>query len=52
MDMQLQKEIRTNGRSRGESRMTMQRCGNYSELGYNACIYKKDEEMFNIYSSD
>ena len=50
--MQLKEEMRINGRGRGGGRITMWRYGNYNELGYNIYIYKKDEEMFNIYSSD
>ena len=52
MDAQLEEEIYTNGRNRGGGRITMRRCGNYSELGYNIYIYKKDKEMSNVYSSD
>ena len=52
VDVQLEKEIRINSRSRDRDRTTIQRCGNYSEPGYNVRIYKKNEEMSNIYSSD
>ena len=52
MDIQLEEEIRTNGRGRGGGRTTIRRCGNCSEPGYNTYICKKDEEMSNIYSSD
>ena len=52
MDTQLEEEIYTSGCNRSESRTTMRRCGNCSEPRYNARIYKKDEEIFNVYSSD
>ncbi len=42
----------TNSRGRGGDRITMQHYNNCSESGYNARICKKDEEMFNVYSSD
>ncbi len=42
----------TNGRGRGGGRTTIWRYSNYNELGYNAYIYKKDEEISNVYSSD
>ncbi len=52
MDIQLEKEMRTNGRSQGESYITMRRYGNYGEPGYNTRTYKKDEEISNIYNSN
>jgi len=52
VDTQLEKEIYTNDRNRGKGRTTIRRYGNCSELGYNIYIYKKDEEMSNIYNSD
>ncbi len=48
MDMQLEEEMCTSGRSQDGSRTTMRRCGNCGEPGYKVRIYKKDEEMFNI----
>ncbi len=51
MDIQLRKEIRTNDRSQSGGHTTIWHCANYGEPGYNTCICKKDEEMFNIYSS-
>ena len=51
MDVQLEKEIYTNSRSRGRGCTTMRCCGNYSEPRYNVRICKKDEEMSNVYSS-
>ena len=52
MDIQLEKEMRMNGRGQGGDRTIVRRCGNCGELGYNARICKKDEEMSNVYSSD
>ncbi len=52
MDIQLEEEIRTNGRGRGKDRTTIQHYDNCSEPRHNMRICKKDEEMFNIYSSD
>ncbi len=52
MDAQLEKEIRTNGRNRDGGRTIMRRYGNCNEPGYNTHIYKKDEEMSNVYSSN
>ncbi len=52
VDTQLEKEMRTSGHGRDGGRTIIQRCGNCSEPKYNMCICKKDEEMFNIYSSD
>ena len=52
VDMQLEEEIYINGCSRGGGRTTMRRCNNCNELRYNTRIYKKDEEMSNVYSSD
>ncbi len=40
-----------NSRSRGGGCTTMRRYNNCGEPGYNACIYKKNEEMSNVYSS-
>src|SRR6266699_7200892 len=51
VNIQLKEEIHTNGRGRGGGRTIIQRCNNCDEPGYNMCIYKKDEETFNIYSS-
>ncbi len=50
--MQLEEEMYTNSRSRGRGRTTMRCYNNCSEPRYNACIYKKNEEMSNVYSSD
>ncbi len=44
--------MRTNGYSQGKGCTIMRCCNNYGEPGYNACIYKKDKEMSNIYSSN
>ena len=52
MDAQLEKEIRTNDRNRSGGRTTIRRYGNCNEPGHNMRIYKKDEEMSNIYNSD
>ncbi len=52
MNTQLEEEMRTNGRGQGGGCTIMRRYGNYSEPGYNVRIYKKDEEMFNVYSSE
>ncbi len=52
MDVQLEEEIYTNGCSQGEDRTIIWCYGNYGESGYNIYIYKKNEEIFNIYSSD
>ncbi len=52
IDTQLKEEIYTSGRSRGGGRTIMRRCSNCGEPGYNIHIYKKDEEMFNVYSFD
>ncbi len=41
-----------NGRGRGGGRTTMRRYSNCNEFRYNVRICKKNEEMFNIYSSD
>ncbi len=51
MDIQLEEEIRMNGRSRGGGCTTMRRYSNCNEPGYNARTCKKDEEMSNVYSS-
>ena len=50
--MQLKEEIYINGCSRGGGRTTIWRYGNCGEPGYNEYICKKDEEMFNVYSSE
>ncbi len=52
MDIHLKKEIYTNGCNRGVGCMTMRRCSNCGEPEYNIRICKKDEEMFNVYSSN
>ncbi len=52
MDTQLKEEMYMNGRNQGEGRTIMRRYDNCSESGYNTCICKKDEKMFNVYSSD
>ncbi len=52
MDIQLEEEIRISGRSQGGGRTTVRCYGNCGEPGYNVRICKKDEEMFNVYSSD
>ncbi len=52
VDTQLEEEMCMSGRGRGGGRTTMRCCGNCSEPGYNTCIYKKDEEISNIYNSD
>ncbi len=52
MDIQLKKEIRTNGCDRNKDHTIIRHYNNCSELGYNMRIYKKDEEMSNVYSSD
>jgi len=52
MNTQLKEEIRTNGYGQSGGRTTIRRCGNCSEPGHNARIYKKDEEMSNVYSSN
>ena len=52
MDIQLEEEMYTNGRGRSGGCTTIRRCSNCSEPGYNTRIYKKDEEMSNVYSSD
>ena len=51
MDIQLEKEIYTNGRGRSRGRTIIRCCSNCNEPGYNVHIYKKDKEMFNIYNS-
>ncbi len=50
--MQLEKEMRTSGRSRGGDRTTIRYYGNCNEPRYNIRICKKDKEMSNIYRSD
>ena len=52
MDVQLEKEMYINGRGRNKGYTTIQRYSNCGESRHNAYIYKKDEEMFNIYSSN
>ncbi len=52
VDMQLEKEIYINSCSRSGGCTTIRRCNNCNEPGYNINIYKKDEEMFNVYSSN
>ncbi len=52
VDAQLEEEIYINGYSRGGGCMTMQYCGNCNKPGYNTRICKKDEQMFNVYSSE
>ncbi len=44
--------MHTSGCSWGGDRTTMRRYNNCGEPRYNAYIYKKDEEISNIYSSD
>ncbi len=43
--------MRINSCNRSRGYMTIRRCGNCGEPGHNARIYKKDEEMSNVYSS-
>ena len=50
INIQLEEEMRTNGRSQGGGRTTVRRYGKYGEPGYNTCICKKDKEMSNVYS--
>ncbi len=50
--MQLEEEMHISGRGRGGGCTIIRRCSNCSEPGYNTRIYKKDEEMSNIYSFD
>ncbi len=50
--MQLEEEMYINGRSRSKGYTTIRRYDNCNEPRYNTRIYKKDEEMSNIYSSD
>jgi len=52
VDVQLTEEMYVSGRDQGGSCTTMRRCSNCNEPGYNACIYKKDREMSNVYNSD
>ena len=52
MDIQLEEEIYMNSCSRSGGRTIIRHCSNCSELGYNIRICKKDEKIFNIYSSD
>jgi len=42
----------TSGRGQDGDRMIVWRYGNCGEPRYNARICRKDEEMFNVYSSD
>jgi len=50
--MQLEEEMYMIGRSQGGGRTTVRRYGNYGKPGHNTRIYKKNEEMSNVYSSD
>ena len=50
--MQLEEEMRTNGRGQGGGCTTVRRYGNCGEPGHNARTCKKDEEMSNVYSSE
>ncbi len=52
MDAQLEKKMCTSDRNQGGGHTTVRRYGKCSEPRYNARIYKKDEEMSNVYSSD
>jgi len=52
VDIQLREEMRMSGCNQDGGRTIMRCCGNCGELGYNMRICKKDEEMFNVYSSD
>ena len=52
MDMQLEEEMCISGCSRGRGCTTIWCYSNCGELKYNIRIYKKDEEMFNVYSSE
>ena len=52
VDVQLEEEMHINSCGRGGGRTTMRCYGNCSEPGYNMRIYKKNEEMSNVYSSD
>ncbi len=52
MDTQLEEEMHTNDRNQGGGRTTVRHYSNCSEPRHNTCICKKDEEMFNVYSSD
>ena len=52
MDVQLEEEMYISSRGWNEGRTIVRRCGNYGEPGHNTRICKKDEEMFNVYSSD
>jgi len=40
----------TNGCGQGGGCTTMRCCDNCGKPGYNVCICKKDEEMFNVYN--
>ena len=50
--MQSEEEMCMSGRGQSGGHMIVWCCSNYSEPGYNACIYKKDKEMSNVYNSD
>ncbi len=52
MDAQLEEEMCMSSRGRGRGHTIIRCCGNCNESGYNTRIYKKDEEMSNVYSSD
>ena len=52
VDVQLEEEMYMNSCSRSGGCTIIRRCSNCGEPRYNACIYKKDEEMSNVYSSD
>ena len=52
VDAQLEEEMCMNGCGQGGGRTTVRCCGNCGEPRYNTHICKKDEEMFNVYSSE
>ncbi len=52
MDIQLEGEMYMSGRGQSGGRIIVQCYGNCNKPGHNTCICKKDEEMFNVYSSD
>jgi len=52
MDTQLEEEIYTNGYNQSGDRTTIWHYNNCNEPRYNTRIYKKNEEISNIYSSD
>ena len=49
--MQLKEEMYMSGYNQSRGRTTIRRYSNYSKPRYNTYTYKKNEEMFNIYSS-